>query len=713
MYQILCDKDVLYDPRDDELIVDSPKCKLETNTIGEASFSIYATHPYYGQLQKLKSIFEIRQDSNVIFRGRMTDDTRDFNNIKLVDLEGVMGFFNDSIIRPFKFPEDFQKNADYVAAKNKVEFFLKWLIDQHNAQVQPFQRFKLGIVTVSDPNNYLSRSSEDYTKTWEVLKSKLFDSSLGGYLCIRYEEDGNYIDYLEDFVQTNAQKIVFGENLLDITSESDASATYSAIIPLGKKKNEIDTESSDSSRLTIKELGDGDVTADIVKSGDTLYSKSAVEKYGFIYAPTSETTWEDVGEAANLQQNGVEWLEGTGMKLANTITIKAVDLHFSDDEIEAFRIYRYTEVESKPHDHEGLYKLTSLDIDIQNPQNTVITLGETQLGMTDINAKTKNDVESKINIVFDAKVNETLSQFETEIIESCEELFSTKIEQFSKSITLSLTGSLGSKASIVLSVDGNETTQELDLTGVRSAFANDKTAVTISGGTVTFEAGTLVINSSGFKVSSTGKITATSGTIGAINLTTLGIYSYNSSYSASYAGWYRPGTITTTAKAFYAGATSYLGLNAKFYVTYGGQLTATDAMINGTITTEYSSYKAMLDGGGLELYYSDVLCGTVNTKYWSGASTEGISLRVEEGGNYIMFSHADDTQGSGYKVDYYLNAGWSSNYDEMHIFQTSARFLDDVYFAGYTRIRSLRLFGSDGEYLVGINSNGQLTVSKL
>ena len=78
-----------------------------------------------------------------------------------------------------------------------------------------------------------------------------------------------------------------------------------------------------------------------------------------------------------------------------------------------------------------------------------------------------------------------------------------------------------------------------------------------------------------------------------------------------------------------------------------------------------------------------------------------------------MFSHADDTQGSGYTVDYYLNAGWSSNYDEMHIFQTSARFLDDVYFAGYTRIRSLRLFGADGEYLVGINSNGQLAISKL
>ena len=119
-----------------------------------------------------------------------------------------------------------------------------------------------------------------------------------------------------------------------------------------------------------------------------------------------------------------------------------------------------------------------------------------------------------------------------------------------------------------------------------------------------------------------------------------------------------------------------------------------------------------MDMGSLRLYYDDILCGTINTKYWSNASSQGISLRVEEGGNYIMFSHADDTQGSGYVVDYYLNAGWSSNYEEMHIFQTSARFLDGIYVSGPSRLRSLRLFGADGEYLIGVDS-GELTVSKL
>ena len=151
----------------------------------------------------------------------MTEDSADVYNSKAVDLEGAMAYFNDSTVRPFSFPGDFAENAEYITAAesgNVIEFFLKWLIDRHNEQVQEFQRFKLGNVTVSDPNNYLSRSSTEYASTWETLKGKLFESALGGFLCIRYESDGNYIDYLSEFTLTNTQEIVFGENLRDLKS---------------------------------------------------------------------------------------------------------------------------------------------------------------------------------------------------------------------------------------------------------------------------------------------------------------------------------------------------------------------------------------------------------------------------------------------------------------------------------------------------------------
>lgn len=713
MYQISCDGNVLYDPREDDLIVNNPKCALEVNTVGEASFSIYATHKHYGDLQKLRSVFEILQDGQPIFRGRMTDDTKDFDNIKAVDLEGVMAFFNDSIIRPFNFPDDFLEDADYIASENKVDFFLGWIIGQHNSQVQPFQQFKKGNVTVADPNNYLSRSSEEHAKTWEVLKTKLFESALGGYLCIRYEADGNYIDYLEDFLLTNPQKIEFGKNLLDLTSESDASETYSAILPLGKKKNEIDETSEDSSRLTIEELPDGNLTDDIVKSGDTIYSKSAVEKYGFIYAPVSESTWDDVTEAANLQTKAMNTLIDKGVKLSSTITTKAIDLHLSDDEIEAFRIYKYIEVESAPHDHEGFYKLTRLEIDIHNPQNTVITLGDTQLTMTDINASAKQNAEIKVETIkteVTVMFGRDLTKFEKHLLNEVDNIYTSKIQQFAKTITLAIEGSLGDEASIVLSAGNEKTTQKMDLTKVRKAFADDDTAVEISAGVIQFNSGTLIINSDNFKVSAEGVIEATSGTIGGWTLNSYKLFAGDGVNSKTVV-IEAPGNETTYV--FAAGGFSHDDYgDCPFRVTKAGKLYATDAVITGSVVTIDSPYKTELDYGSLRLYYNDVLCGTINTKYWSGASGKGVSLRIEEGGNYIMFSHPSDA-GTGYDVDYYLNYGWSSNYDEMHIFQTSARFLSDVYFDGRTDIGSLVLRGPGGKRYLVTAYDGVLECSEI
>jgi hypothetical protein len=332
------------------------------------------------------------------------------------------------------FPESFLDDKDYIAAStsgNVVEFFLSWLIENHNSQVEEFQQFKLGNVTVVDPSNYISRSATDYANTWETLKSKLFDSGLGGHFCFRYEEDGNYIDYLSDFDLTNIQRVRYGENLLDLKTESDATKSYSAVLPLGKKRKEIDANTDDDSRLTIAELPDGDISEDIYKQGDLLISRSAKEAYGIVIAPTKDTTWDDVTLAANLRSKGSEYLTTTASKLSNTITITAVDLHFTDDEIAAFRIYRYIEFVSKPHGHEGRYKLTKLDIDILNPQNTKITLGDTTLSMTDINRKTSQSLEQQMASVTKqttsqgvdlSEVQSIVSSQSSSLVTTCEDI---------------------------------------------------------------------------------------------------------------------------------------------------------------------------------------------------------------------------------------------------------------------------------------------------
>lgn len=450
-YKIKCDDFPILDLRKEELIVLNPRVKLEVNTVGEASFTIYNQHPYYDKLKKKKSIVEVSDEFGVIFRGRITDDTRDFNNGRAIDIEGVMAFFNDSIVRPYSFPNDFLEDADYIASTNKVEFFLKWLVENHNSQVHPFQQLKLGNVTVSDPNNYITRSDSKRSNTWNVLKEKLFESDLGGYLCVRYEADGNYIDYLSEFELTNTQEIKFGENLLDLTHESSAIETYSAIIPIGAT-TEVPVESENDEgeaetikvELTLEGIADGDVTDDIVKTkmsnGEhVLYSKKAVEEYGWIFAPVDETTWNDVTNVNNLLSKGVNHLVGKAVMLSDTIELSAVDLHFTDDEIQSFRIYRNVNVVSLPHGLSESYQLTKLDIDILNPQNTTITVGETKLTLIDQNNKEQSTTVQKIEtVVKDIEENRTevtevkniLSVQQTEIINSCTSVIINALDQY-------------------------------------------------------------------------------------------------------------------------------------------------------------------------------------------------------------------------------------------------------------------------------------------
>ena len=178
MYTVKFNGLPLHDLRDERLILREPDVHLAVGEAGSMSFTIDPDHPYANQLTRLTGVLELWDDRLRIFRGRIRKDTRDFHLSREIEVEGLLACLNDSIIPPFNFPEDFLDDAAYQAAAtsgNVVEFFLGWLLDQHNSQVGPDQRVELGEVTVADPNNYISRASSDYLTTMEVVRKKLED----------------------------------------------------------------------------------------------------------------------------------------------------------------------------------------------------------------------------------------------------------------------------------------------------------------------------------------------------------------------------------------------------------------------------------------------------------------------------------------------------------------------------------------------------------
>lgn len=371
MYQLKYKNYILYDPRlaDEKIIVRDPSVKLAVNKVGEMTFTLNADHPYLSNLRLMSGLVELLDGTFPIYRGRITSDIKDFYGAHKIETEGIMAVLNDSIIPPFNFPEDFTEDASYKAAAasgNVVEFFFRWILSQHNAQVTAEQQIKPGVITVSDPNNYITRSSEEYATAASTISDKLIKSALGGYLLIRYEDDGNYLDYYAALPLTNTQSVEFAENLLDLSSETDGTNIYTAILPEGKDG------------LTIEALPDGDLTDDLVKSGLTIYSKSGMATYGRI---TRHIKWDDVTVAANLRTKAKAALADNGLSMPETITCKAVDLGWQDG-IQHFRVGRMTALFGTPHGYSASYPLMELAPDILDPGNTQITLGATRRTFT-------------------------------------------------------------------------------------------------------------------------------------------------------------------------------------------------------------------------------------------------------------------------------------------------------------------------------------------
>lgn len=424
MYQLKYKDYILHDMRlaDEKLIIRDPSVKLAVSKAGEMSFTVDAEHPYLSNLRRMSGLVELLDGTFPIYRGRITTDTKDFYGAHKIETEGIMAALNDSIIKPFSFPEDFKDDDDYKAAAasgNVVDFFFRWILAQHNSQVSTEQQIKPGVCTVTDSNNYITRSASEYATAMSTISDKLIKSALGGYLLIRYEDDGNYLDYYAALPLTNTQSVEFAENLLDLSSETDGTNIYTAILPEGKDG------------LTIEALSDGDLTDDLVKSGLTIYSKSGMATYGRI---TRHIKWDDVTVAANLQTKAKAALADNGLSMPETITCKAVDLGWQDG-IQHFRVGRMTALFSTPHGYSASYPLMELAPDILDPGNTQITLGATQQTYTGAQIDAKRETDKRIESTRQ-EISERVDESSSQVIQTTHQQI-TDLQQNVNSIILS------------------------------------------------------------------------------------------------------------------------------------------------------------------------------------------------------------------------------------------------------------------------------------
>lgn len=406
-------------------MITEPDVYLAVGKAGEMSFVLQPDHPYLDRLQRMQGVVSLLDDGVPVYRGRITKDNATYYGSRKITTEGLMACLNDSVMPPFSFPGDVEEDEEYqtaAASGNVVEYFFRWVLARHNAQVSEAQQIKPGVCTVTDSNNYIARSSTEYLPTMEVLTTRLSKSALGGHLLIRYEAEGNYLDYYADLPLTNTQRVEYAANLLDIVSERDGTEIYTSILPVGKDG------------LTIADIADGDLTDDLVKDGLTVYSRSGVAAYGRI---NRYVRWDDITVVANLLAKAKASVSSAGLATQESITVQAVDLGWQDS-VQHFRVGRMTLLVSTPHGYNAAYALMELQPDILSPGNTRITLGATRQTYTgaqiDTDRETKEDMDRQREEIKSEMREETRQQLD-QVTESTMQQI-TDVQQSLNSIIL-------------------------------------------------------------------------------------------------------------------------------------------------------------------------------------------------------------------------------------------------------------------------------------
>lgn len=379
MYQVRINGTLIHDLRVDGLKLFEPKLSHEINKAGSFVFTVYPSHPYVSMIgKKLKPIITIEDESGVIWRGRVLNTEDGFYNQEQCTCEGELAFFNDSIVRTY----------DYSGG---LAGYFELLINQHNDQVDEEKQFKVGNVTVTDPNDYVHFSSNQFPKTLSEIKEKLIDK-YGGYLWFRHESDGVYIDYLEDSDLLCNQPVELGKNLIDLTKVVKGQDVATIIIPRGAI---IDEETGE--RVSIESVNDGK---------DYVVNEEAAELFGKIQRVVE---FDDVTQPENLLSKAQEYAADYGNLIAS-MTFTAADLHKAGSPINNFRLFRYVSVHSDVHEIDEKYLIKKIDIDLNDPTygklssgKTVKTLIDKQL---DNNGKYGQIVERVEKVESNAKINE-------------------------------------------------------------------------------------------------------------------------------------------------------------------------------------------------------------------------------------------------------------------------------------------------------------------
>lgn len=363
MITCYADDKLVYDSRLQDYALSGLTVAECENKAGTAEIIMPPGHPAYNAFTLYKTLVTIYRDGQLLFRGRALYPSDDFSGYRTITCEGERGFMNDSVMRPYIYQTD-------------PASILRGVIKLHNAQVDPFKRFVVGEITVTDPNDYQYIACESLSTTNDVI-DKLLEYQ-GGYLVFDFDDKGQRrINWLASRDRQSGQTIEFGANLLDYSRSDSNPELATVIVPYGAKNEE-----------TGKYVNITSVNGGL----DYIQDDEAIRRYGAIVKPVY---WENVTLPKNLIKKARQYLTTCAVAIS-TLELSAVDLSAVNKSIDSFKVGDWVRVVSKPHGVDDLFRLRERDYNLLDPSQDKVVFGKEVPSLTREEAASAKAWQSQI-----------------------------------------------------------------------------------------------------------------------------------------------------------------------------------------------------------------------------------------------------------------------------------------------------------------------------
>lgn len=395
---------ILHDPRTADYHILDPALVMKANKSGSFSFTVPPTNAHKDKIRLYDCTVIVYQDGSFLWAGRPILCESDLYHNQQYTCEGVLGYLLDlpigSVPDASRTPSGW---LQYVTSQNYAALCraaASVTTDQPGVwktkPVYPHiaQRRYRSFYAAADSDydqapvydNYgnetgteerkLRRWTESAITPMEFLQTRLIDY-FGGFLEItESDSEGSAwgIRYCDPVKNKSEQELAIGKNILDQTMETDLTDFCTAYLPVDSNGNALlsaplswGAQSPNDSRI-------------VWKPNDAQYAclSELALQYGLIVQnltvdeselPTDPTAEEREKNAKQAVKEALWNLQPP----SDVLTVKAVDLHLADSQVEAFRVGQSVYVRNL----DIWVTITELSIQLNDPTSSTVTINGT------------------------------------------------------------------------------------------------------------------------------------------------------------------------------------------------------------------------------------------------------------------------------------------------------------------------------------------------